>query len=101
MGIFARNSKRLRFNNCAIYNSGSYATFLAHDEGGNGVQDIMLSCCQILGNKGGIFLASTTEEQSSFNSVVSSVFRGNSQDGRINIQSAGSTIWQSGNIEMI
>ena len=97
VGIFIRYSKQVRFNNCVIKNSGSYAAFLSHDESGNGVHDIMFSGCQILNNQnGGIYVAST-EDKSAYTSVVGCVFRGNGGDAII---SDGSVIWQAANIIM-
>ena len=100
VGIFMRFAKELRFNNCIIKNSGNWAVFLGHNESDQGVQDIMFSNCQVLNNKGGILMSSISDEQSSFNSVVGSVFRGNEQEGRLSIQTSGSRIWESGNIIM-
>lgn len=100
VGIFARNAKELRFNNCVIKNSGNWAVFLGHDDNNQGVHDIMFSNCQILNNVGGILMSSTSEAQSSFNSVISSVFRGNEQGGNQNIKTEGSRIWESANIMM-
>jgi hypothetical protein len=98
VGIFARYSKELRFNSCAIKNSANWAVFLGHDENDNGVHDIMFSSCQLLNNDGGIFVSSTNDTQSSHTSIVSSVFRGNQQSGRANIQTFGSSVWNTANI---
>jgi len=100
VGIFARFSKELRFNNCAIKNSGSWAAFLSHDENNNGIHDTMFSVCQLLNNSGGFFMGSVTEDQSSFNSIIGCVFRGNERNGRDNIQTSGSHIWGVGNLMM-
>jgi hypothetical protein len=100
VGLFVRFATQLRFNNCVIKNSLNWAAYLGQDENGNGVHDIMFSGCQLLNNHGGIFLSSTNDTQSNYTSVVGSVFRGNEQDGRLNIQTSGSTVWESANIEM-
>jgi len=98
VGIFARYSTEIRFNSCVIKSSSNWAVFLGHDEYDNGVHDIMFSSCQLLNNNGGIFVSSTNEAQSSHTSVVSSVFRGNQQGGRANIQTFGSSVWNTANI---
>ena len=100
VGIFMRFSQKIRFNGCAIQNSGSYAAFLSHDEGDNGVQDVVFSGCHFVNNNGGIKLAST-DDNSKYNAVVSSVFRGNAQNGRLSIDDTeGAILHQSGNIVM-
>ena len=97
VGIFARHSRELRFNNCAVTSSGNYAAFLSHDEAGNGVFDIMFSVCQMLRNPlGGIYVASTADK-SAHTSVVGCVFR---ENGGNAIKSDGSVIWQAANIVM-
>ena len=100
VGVFARFSAELRFNSCTIKNSSNWAVFLGHDENNNGVYDIMFSSCQLLNNNGGILVSSTNDTQSNYTSIVSSVFRGNEQNGRPNIQTSGSTVWESANIFM-
>jgi hypothetical protein len=100
VGIFSRFSTEIRFNCCIIKNSSSWAVFLGHDENDNGVHDIMFSSCHLLNNTGGIIMSSTNDTQSNFTSIVSSVFRGNEQNGRTNMQTSGSTVWQSANIFM-
>jgi len=98
VGIFMRFSQEIRFNGCTVKNSGSYGAFLSHDEAGNGVQDIVFSGCHLLNNNGGIRLAST-DDKSKYNAVVSSVFRGNDQNGRLSIDdSDGAILYQSANI---
>jgi hypothetical protein len=98
VGLFMRFSRQIGFNGCAIQNSGSYGTFLSHDEAGHGVQDVMFSGCHFLNNNGGIKLAST-DDRSKYNALVSSVFRGNAQNGRLSIDdSDGAELLQSGNI---
>lgn len=99
VGIFARNSKELRFYNLAIQSNGEFAFFLSHDEANRGVHDIMISTCHILHNRGGIKLGSVNNHQSSGVCVLSSVFRGNEADGLANISSDGSTLHSTANIE--
>lgn len=97
VGIFMRNSSKIRFNGCAIQNSGSYAAFLGHDETGNGVRDIFFSGCHMLDNNGGVFVGST-EQQSGYISVVGSSFRGNEKNGRLTLDGPASILLQTGNI---
>ncbi len=101
VGIFARNSKELRFSNCVIKNSGNYAAFLSHDDSNNGVHDLVFSSCHVLNNRGGFFFCSLNDAQSSFNSVVGTVFRGNEQADRKNIQTSGTRIWESANLMLV
>lgn len=102
VGVFARFASELRFNHCVIKNSGNWAVFLGHNEeyDDQGVHDLVFSGCQILDNIGGLLMSSTSETQSSHNSVAGCVFRGNEQQGRSNIQTLGPTVYQAGNIEM-
>lgn len=99
VGIFARFSQMVTFNDCRITNSGDYAVFLGHNEDDNGVLDYMFSTLQILNNKGGVFMSSPGD-QSKYNSIVGCVFRGNNQSGRQSIYSIGSKLWLVGNIVM-
>lgn len=97
VGIFMRNSSKIRFNGCTIQNSGSYAAFIGHDENNNGVRDIFFSGCHMLDNSGGIFVGST-EQQSGYISVSGSSFRGNELNGRLTFSGPESILLQSGNI---
>lgn len=97
VGIFMRNSAMIRFNGCAIQNSGSYAAFLGHDDSGRGVRDILFSGCHLLNNNGGIYVGST-EKQSGYISVLGSSFRGNEKGGRLTLDGPASILLQSGNI---
>jgi hypothetical protein len=97
VGIFARYSEQVRFYNCVIKNSDSFAAYLSHDESGKGVKDIMFSGCQILNNRDGGIYVGSTDNKSVFTSVVGCVFRAN---GGIAIRSEGSVIWKASNIEM-
>lgn len=95
VGIFARYARELRFNNCVIKNSHSHATFLSHDQNGNGVHDLLFCGCHVLFNGGhGIYVASTAD-RSDRTSVVGCVFRGNTGSP---VKEEGSPISQAANI---
>lgn len=100
VGIFARNSVNLRFDNCVIEESGDWGVFLAHDEKERGVHDVEIAVCQIVNNRGGVFMASIDNQQSSGTRVVSSTFRGNEKEGRGNIRTSGSPIWTAAIVEL-
>jgi parallel beta-helix repeat protein len=100
VGVFARNSSNLAFRNCVIENSGDWGVFLAHDDEDRGVHDIEFAVCEVSNNRGGLFMASVGEHQSSGTRVVGSTFHGNERDGRRNIETSGSAIWAAGNLEL-
>lgn len=101
VGVFARSSKQIRFEDCVVKNSGQWAMFLAHDDAHHrGVFDIMVSSCQVLNNHGGIFVASATEAQSSGTCIRGSVFGGNASGGRTNIQTSGSRILAESSVDL-
>lgn len=100
VGVFARNSVKLRFDNCVIEDSGDWGVFLAHDEKELGVHDVEIAVCQITNNRGGVFMASIDNSQSSGTRVVSSIFRGNEREGRGNIRTSGSPIWTAAIVEV-
>lgn len=100
VGIFARHSANLRFDNCAIEDSGDWGVFLAHDEKDQGVHDVEIAVCQIANNRGGVFMASIDNTQSSGTRVVSSTFRGNEREDRGNIRTSGSPIWTAAIVEL-
>ena len=93
VGIFARHSFDVSFKNCFVANSNDWAVFLAHDEKDLGVHNITFNRCYLKENRGGLFMASTSEEQSSRIYVVDSKFEGNEISGRLNIQTSGSRIY--------
>lgn len=93
VGVFARHSERLVFQECTIANSGNWAVFLAHDEKEHGVFDIDFASCLIERNNGGIRMGSVTEEQSARNSVTLATFRQNETSGRPNVSTAGSELY--------
>jgi parallel beta-helix repeat protein len=97
VGIFMRNSSKIRFNGCTVQNSKSYAAFLGNDDNANGVSDILFSGCHVLDNYGGI-LVSTTEKESGYISVIGSSFRGNEKNGRTTLDGPDSILKQTGNI---
>ena len=70
------------------------------NEEDKGVHDLMFLGCQLLNNVGGILMSSVNETQSSHTSVVSCVFRANEQEGRLNIKTEGSQVYESANIMM-
>jgi hypothetical protein len=100
VGVFARNAANLRFDNCVIEDSGDWGVFLAHDEKDKGVHDVEIAVCQIANNRGGVFMASIDNSQSSGTRVVSSTFRGNEREGRGNIRTSGSPIWTAAIVEL-
>ena len=100
VGIFIRFSRELKFNNCTVKNSRNWAVFWGHDDENNGVFDVMFSNVQFLNNNGGLFMSSTASAQSANNSVVSCVFRANEKNDRQNIQSSGSKVWATANLEI-
>ncbi len=92
VGVFARNTIGLQFDDCVIRDSADWAIFLAHDEKELGVHDTQINHCHIEGNRGGIFMASVDESQSSGTQVNHSQFYGNNRDNREDIQTSGSRI---------
>lgn len=97
VGVFARNTIGLQFDDCVIRDSADWAIFLAHDEKELGVHDTQINHCHIEGNRGGIFMASVSEEQSSGTIVNRSQFYGNHIDNRSDIQTSGSQIVSNDN----
>lgn len=95
VGVFARNSDGLKFDNCVVSNSRDWAVFIAHDEKNQGVHNATFSHCRMLDNQGGLFMASVDERQSSRIYVVESHFEGNERAGRKNIQTSGSRIFMA------
>lgn len=100
VGIFCRFADEIRLSGCTVKNSGSWAVFLGHDDGNNGVHDVMFTGCQFLDNQGGLLLSSSDESQSSHTSITGSVFRGNAQADRPSFQTYGSVLWTSGTVFM-
>jgi hypothetical protein len=79
VGIFARFSKSLSFNDIIISKNGSHGCFLSHQETGNGtgVQRMFFAGCMFLDNHGwGFWLASPSSESKS-NAITASFFSGN------------------------
>ncbi len=98
VGVFARNSIGLRFENCQVRDSADWAVFLAHDLDNLGVHDSEFKDCLFERNLGGIFMASVNETQSSGTRVVNSSFIENEVPGRLNVQSSGSRIVELANV---
>jgi hypothetical protein len=96
VGIFARSSARLEFNDCIVRQSGNWGVFLSHDQHGRGVVDIVFTGGQIVGNRGGVWMASVNEKQSRGTRVVGAMFSGNEGNGRRDIQSSGSVVSAAG-----
>lgn len=94
VGVFARNATGLRFSNCVIKSSGSFAVFLSHDDAGHGVHDIVFSNCHVLDNVQGLKVAST-EDKSSRVTVTGCVFHGN---GDTPVTTDGTVVSESANI---
>lgn len=92
VGIFARSSARLEFRDCVVRKSGNWGIFLAHDSHERGVLDIVITGGQIVGNRGGVCMASVTEKQSRGTRVVGALFSANEGNGRRDIQTCGSAI---------
>ena len=92
VGIFVRSSARLEFKECVVRKSGNWGVFLAHDEHQRGVLDIVITGGQIVGNRGGVCMASVTEKQSRGTRVVGAIFSANEGNGRRDIQTHGSVI---------
>ena len=97
VGVFARNTIGLQFDDCVIRDSADWAIFLAHDEKELGVHNTDITHCHIEGNRGGIFMASVNESQSSGTRIHNSRFVGNNMDRRGDIESSGSEIAANGN----
>ncbi len=97
VGVFARNTIGLQFDDCVIRNSADWAVFLAHDEKELGVHDTRINHCHIEGNRGGIFMASVSETQSSGTKISHSQFFNNNLDNRNDIQTSGSAILSTEN----
>jgi hypothetical protein len=92
VGIFARSSARLEFKDCVVKHSGNWAYFLAHDPRDRGVVDISITGGQVVGNRGGVCVASVNEQQSHGTRVTGTFFSDNGSDNRKNIQTSGSLI---------
>lgn len=97
VGLFARNTKELRFLDCAFLGSADWAVFLAHDLKNLGVREAEFKACQFEDNRGGVFMASVDEGQSSGTRVLNSTFVGNEESGRGNIVTSGSAIVETSN----
>ena len=92
VGIFARSSARLEFRDCVVRQSGSWGVFLSHDQHDRGVIDIVITGGQIVGNRGGLWMASVHERQSRGTKVEGATFSANERSGRPDIHSSGSAI---------
>lgn len=97
VGVFARNSIGLQLDDCIIRDSADWAIFLAHDEKELGVHDTQISHCHIEANRGGVFMASVNETQSSGTHISHSKFYGNRLDNRSDIKTSGSKIASTAN----
>jgi len=93
VGVFARNSRSLRFDDCTISGSGDWGVFLGHDEKEQGVSDILISNSLVVNNRGGINVASINEKQSKNIRVVKSRIHENSRDHRENVFTSGAPLW--------
>ena len=92
VGIFARSSARLEFKDCIIRQSGNWGVFLGHDARNRGVIDIVISGGQIVGNRGGVWMASVNEKQSRGTRVEGTQFSANQSAGRRDLFSSGAVI---------
>ena len=97
VGVFARNTKGLRFLDCTFLESSDWAVFSAHDLENFGVHEAEFEGCQFEENRGGVFMASVDDAQSSGTRVLNSTFVGNEDSGRGNIVTSGSTIVEVSN----
>ena len=98
VGIFARDSEDLNFHDLMIRGSQSHGCFISHDTPGTGtgVRRLFFVGCSFLDNNGfGLRLDSTTTDSPN-NTVVSSLFSGNSS-GCISVIQGGS-LHQAANI---
>jgi hypothetical protein len=75
-----------------VRQSGSWGFFLGHDARGRGVVDVVISGGQIVGNRGGVWMASENEKQSRGTRVEGALFSANESAGRRDIFSSGSVI---------
>jgi hypothetical protein len=92
VGIFARNTHHVRFESCTIKQSGNWAAFLGHDDANQGVTGIRIEGCEIRQNRGGVFLSSLNEQQSSAVHIADTSFAANLVDGRSNWYSCGAPL---------
>lgn len=92
VGIFARSSARLEFKDCIVRQSGSWGVFLGHDARNRGVIDIVITGGQIVGNRGGVWMASVNEKQSRGTRIEGTVFSANQNAGRRDLLSSGSAV---------
>lgn len=92
VGIFARSSARLEFKDCIVRQSGSWGVFLGHDGRNRGVIDIVIMGGQIVGNRGGVWMASVNEKQSRGTRIEGTVFSANQNAGRRDLHSSGSAV---------
>ena len=92
VGVFARSSARLEFKDCIVKQSGSWGFFLGHDAHGRGVIDVVIVGGQIVGNRGGVWMASVNEKQSRGTRVEGALFSANENNGRRDILSSGSVV---------
>jgi len=93
VGVFARNSREISFSRCLILDSADWGVFLAHDDEMLGTHDVTLVSSRVIGNRGGLYMASVDDEQSSGTRIVNTVFEDNHRDGRRDVHSAGSRVW--------
>jgi parallel beta-helix repeat protein len=92
VGIFARWSARLEFRDCIVRQSGSWGIFLGHDARERGVIDIVITGGEIVGNRGGLWMASVNEKQSRGTRVEGALFSANQNSGRRDFHSSGSAV---------
>jgi parallel beta-helix repeat protein len=92
VGIFARSSARLEFKDCTVRQSGSWGFFLGHDARNRGVIDVVITGGQIVGNRGGVWMASVNEKQSRGTRIEGALFSGNQSTGRQDLHSSGSVV---------
>ncbi len=92
VGVFARHSNGLMFYKTVVKNSGNWAFFLSHDEKENGVSNVEIASCEIVGNNGGVRMGSVNEIQSAENRVTLSEFAMNDRYGRPDLSTAGSPV---------
>jgi hypothetical protein len=92
VGIFARSSARLEFKDCIVRQSGNWGVFLGHDTRDRGVIDVVFTGGQIVGNRGGVWMASVTEKQSRGTRIEGTAFSANENAGRRDLFSSGSVV---------
>ncbi|MCP4177099.1 MAG: right-handed parallel beta-helix repeat-containing protein [bacterium] len=104
VGIFIRDSEDLKFHNLMIFGNKNHGVFMSHTAlenypgviiKGTGVRRLFFSGCAFLNNKGYGLLLASPAKHSPDNTVISSLFSGNSAGG---IQHSNTSLYTSGNV---